>query len=79
MQRTFPMDRVPNLQSFPESGYPVAAYYGVDSTLNDIQGGSASKGDKATAAMSPGERNRMVLTILTIIFIGYSLFHWYNK
>lgn len=82
MQKVVPMDRVPNMQAFPESGYPVAAYYGVDTTLANMQAGSASAhsaGATAPSAMAPHQRVRLLLTILGFIFIAYFIFHWYNK
>jgi len=82
MQKVVPMDRVPNMQSFPESGYPVAAYYGVDTTLTSMQAGTASSGtagSTAPSAMLPAHRVRLLCTILGFIFIAYMIFHWYNK
>lgn len=79
MQKVYPTDRVPNMQAFPESGYPIAAYYGVDTTLADIQANTPSSGALQAAAMKPSEKTRMVFTILGIIFVSYAVFHWYNK
>lgn len=82
MQKVLPMSRVPNMQAFPESGYPVAAYYGVDTTLANMQAGSASAnsaGSTAPSAMSNQQKIRLLLTILAFIFVGYFIFHWYNK
>lgn len=79
MMKSFPMDRVPNLQSFPENGFPISAYYGVDSTIPDIQANSASSGDKNKSSLPPTDKKRLLITIVVIVLATYALFHWYNK
>ena len=79
MKPSFPTDRVPNLQSFPENGYPIEAYYGVDSSLPTMQVGTASSSSKTGIVNSPTDRKRLAFVVLFLVVGAYAMFHFYNK
>jgi hypothetical protein len=78
MQAQLPMDRVPALQSFPEMGFPIAAYYGIDSSLATMQQNSASS-STPLGNMTSGSTTQVVFTVLGVVLVGYILFHVYQK
>jgi hypothetical protein len=84
MRPNFPMTTVPNLQGFPENGYPVAAYYGVDSSLATVN--QASPSGRATggnASLMPGPASPNQFRDLVIAFFlvigAVVLWHYYMK
>lgn len=84
MTPKFPMSSVPNLQGYPENGYPVSAYYGVDSTLMGVNSmspsGSATGG---TASLMPAPTSPHQFRDLVIAFVlvigAVMLWHYYMK
>lgn len=83
MQSNFPMTSVPNLQGYPETGYPVAAYYGVDTTLaqvNSMNGSSGSSGNGSLVQqLDPGSKFRTLAVVLLAVVGAYALWHFYMK
>lgn len=84
MRPQFPMTSVPNLQGFPENGYPVSAYYGVDSSLATVNqqspSGSASGG---SASLMPGPTSpnqfRDLVIAFSLVIGAVVLWHYYMK
>ena len=82
------MTTVPNLQGFPENGYPVSAYYGIDSTLATMTsmspGASATSGGKKSdslmpaPALGPGNYRSVIIAFLLVIG-AVALWHFYMK
>lgn len=88
MLRQYPMTTVPNLQGFPENGYPVSAYYGIDSTLASMSaqspGGTATSGGKKSDSLMPnpslGPGNYRTVIVAFLLIVGaVTLWHFYMK
>jgi hypothetical protein len=78
MMTSFPTDRVPSLQSFPENGFPIAAYFGVPSDIPSLQQGSGSSPSASTTPSSPNNM-RLLVILIVFILIAYIGFHLYNR
>lgn len=83
MLAQYPMSSVPNLQGFPEAGYPASSFYGIDSTLAGMNAMSASSGAAgslsalAQPAMQPNMRT-LVVALLAVVG-AVALWHMYMK
>jgi len=83
MQKQFPMTSVPNLQGYPENGFPVSAYYGVDSTLAVMGTNSASSATGGASALvqqlDPSAKFRQLAIVLLCVVGAYVLWHFFTK
>lgn len=87
MMKQYPMASVPNLQSYPENGYPVQAFYGVESSLPTLQQNSpsinaaVSSGSTALsqAVLGPVDKYRQLITVFLLVVAGYALWHFYTR
>jgi hypothetical protein len=84
VKMNLPMTVVPNLQGFPENGYPVSAYYGIDSTLQQINtytgsGNAASGNDSLMPKPTSPYKYRTLITAFLIVVGAVVLWHYYMK
>jgi hypothetical protein len=80
MLAQYPMSTVPNLQGFPEAGYPASSFYGIDSTLAGINAMGASSGSLSTLNAPAQQPNMRTLVVaLVIVVASVWLWHAYMK
>jgi hypothetical protein len=84
MTPQYPMSTVPNLQGFPEAGYPASAFYGINSTLAAMNGMGASSsatasGGNLSVLAEPVQQPTMrtLVVALTLVVGGVFLWHTY--
>jgi hypothetical protein len=84
MTPKFPVSSVPNLQAYPENGFPVSAYYGIDSTLAGVNGmspSSSATGGTASLMPQPATPNqfRDLVIVFGLVIGAVVLWHYYMK
>ena len=74
------MSTVPNLQGFPEAGYPASSFYGIDSTLASVNSMSPSSGSLSVLASPQSQPNMRTIVVSLVIVVGaVFLWHAYMK
>ena len=79
MLAQYPMSTVPNLQGFPEAGYPASSFYGIDSTLAAMNSMSASSGASGSlsALNQPAVQPNMRTLIVSLLAVVGAVFLWH--
>lgn len=75
------MTTAPNTQSYPEMGYPAAAYYGINASLQEQKAFTASSGsaNSTTALAASGASNRTLIVAVLIVLAVAAIWHFYYK
>lgn len=83
MLAQYPMSTVPNMQGFPEAGYPASSFYGIDSTLaalNSMSASSGSQGSLSALNQPTTQPNFRTLIVALLIIVGsIALWHMYMR
>lgn len=80
MVKQYPMTRVGPLQGFPEDGYPMSAYYGINASLaeqTDNTASASATGGKSGSIL-PGNGSIRTLIVAFLAVVGaVALWHAY--
>lgn len=80
MMKSFPVTSVPNTQSYPEMGFPAAAYYGIEASLQEQRAFSASGNSGSGLAPSAQSASpRTLVTIIVVVLLAGLAWHWYYR